>query len=249
MIKYSPARKSKDIYSNELASEIANDLGINEADKISALKEILEEAYLYYVDAKLRQSRQATSKKEDKELLRFSKNLEKSIKILEKLFETSTGSSFRIINEIKNLKTIHEKEQAAILNLIRENKFCIYSDRIISLLDIIAVSAKNASKADHIFEKETDTEIVFFWMSNFIDFWEAFSKIRISEGRYEGEGIYDSPALRIIEKIIKPLNNHISDSSKITLSLVSEAIKLYRRDHDPETDFNPFIDDLKDIGQ
>jgi hypothetical protein len=244
MIRYIPARKSKDIYSNELVAEIAKDLGINEDDKINTLKEILERAYLDYQKNKQRQSKQGTNKKEDKELLRFLKSMEKSVKILEELFETSLGSGFRILRAIKSLDTIHEEERAALLLLIYKEGPRIKTNTINNILNVISNSCKNALSQRHTFEKQTDTVIVFFWMANFIDFWEAFSEIKISEGRE-----YVSPALRIIEKMIKPLNENIDRDYRITLSLVSEAIKLYRKNYDPDTNFNPFIDDPKDIGQ
>lgn len=244
MIKFFPPRKSKDIYSIGLISEIANDLGIKDPEKISDLKEILEQASLSYQKSKKNQARQYTETKEDKELIRFSKSIEKSHRILKDLFDVSLGSSFRFIDSIRNLKTAHLKEKSALYELIHEKEFFIDKKTILSLLEIISLSAKSATKSDHIFTKQTDTEIVFNWLCEFSDFWEAFSKITISEGRE-----YDSPAIRIIIKIIEPINKTVIAKDIITPSLISEAIRIHRKNSNPDSDFNPFTDDPADIGQ
>lgn len=244
MIRFSRPRTTKDLYSTELIHEIANDLGITDPEKIVDLKEILERAALNYIRNKKRQGGQYTEAKENKELLRFSKSIEKSKEILKKLFLSANGAEFRLLHSIQSLQISNPKERSALLDLIQCGNGIVDFEALIRLLDAIQTSANLASKENHIFSKKNDTEIVLQWLWEFSDFWEAFSLVKISEGRE-----FNSPAIRILNKITSPINKIVSIQNRILASLIGEAIKLHRKSRNSAGNSNVFLDNPEDMIQ
>lgn len=222
-------KDASDIYSPEIVSEIAEMLGVDDQYKISQLKDLLEHQADGYFWSIARNDKKHTFKQELAEWERLSRSLNKSKKILSSLI--GQGTSFRLHGALKDSSNL---SRAAIC--IRENVYHDYIAQTSFITDILeeleAISARAADENNKYVtaSKSNDTTaLVLNWLYMIMDFWFQNSDIHISEGK---DG-YVSPSMKILNKMVKPINDNLTYSYRnkyeITHSKLAQAIIKYRK--------------------
>lgn len=227
MINFVPAHKMADLYSDEVINEIHSDLKMESLDIKADLKKLLERSAQEFVSRKQAQKSQFTEGEEIKKLHQLAKSLNKSNSLFTEISETSRLSIFRFYEGLDNCRANSPQTKQVMLDNCYDG-FFLRKKFISEVLNVLECAALEATK-DHQFRfsKSNNTNLVLHWLWSFSDFWDEYSMVTLSEGRWE-DGKYDSPAMKILDKIIAPLNLHLPDADRITSSQLAEAIKLYR---------------------
>lgn len=225
------------IYDSALITKIANQLGIQAVEQVTALQKILEESakqFFWQLDYHSRFTKKQTSKK--------FKQLSAHMKKVKILFDEATKNSLSGTSDF-NDGILHLDKQNPYRELLwdiyRKHEYFITPENISSLLESLQLSFQNASLSQNNFypDKWNKTQLVLSWIWSFDEFWETHSKVPITEGKHviidEVQKItgYKSSAIDILTLIVEPINLYTNDW-KITNSMLGEAIKLRRNSGD-----------------
>ena len=226
-------RKEPNLYSEELITEILKDLKFKDLSKREDFHENLERAANRFMKSKEKNAVKLTKAAQTRSLKELAKHLKKSKQAYIKISKISRSSIFRFYEGLRNCETEHSKEKDLIYDYATD-EYILKPERIEHILEVLEKAALEAVQQRPVFIKRNKTILVLNWLWNFSDEWEECSDIKISEGRFE-EGLdnpkYDSPAMRILEKIAAPLD--------ITNSQIAEAIKMFREHKKTEIPFDP----------
>ena len=237
--KYSPPRKTPNLYSDELYNEICDDLKVKESEQKLYFKETIERAAVSLLESKQRNKDRLTDSQEKSELLRLANSLQKSQKIFNSLFAPSQMTRFRVFTSIKPKKTKREEENEKILREIF-GQYHANPDAINLALKALEETFRDAQKHYYSFGKENKTNLVLQWLWYFSDDWVEISNIRFAKNQD-----YDSPSLRVLKKLIKPINSLLIEEDKITESMLEQAVikhKKYKDKHPQEFQNTELID-------
>lgn len=223
-MKIFPKRRvANDVYSKEVMSEIAYDLDIKNTEDILLFKECLERSALDFIDSKKSNNLRDTEATENRKLKQLAKSLNKSKKLYSEITTEPQRSSFRYLDGLRTVKT-NFTEIREYLFKITHDGFIIKSEGITNLLSVLEEASKEALKHPYHFGKTNKTDLVLSWLWGFSDEWSELSSVIISEGKE-----YQSPAMRILEKIRKPINQSLKVKDHITTSQIAEAIIKHRK--------------------
>lgn len=240
MIRYKTPRKTPDLYSDELFSEIYTAFKPKSHADEEVFKECLERAAESFLRNKSDNNKRFTEKRQEEEFQKLSNYLRKA---KEKYLETTNSAqmgSFRFMSALGSLKPStkkHEEHKRLLFSIVQDGYFQ-YPENIGVLLEVLEQAALETKNQDYIFAKKDKTSLVLVWLWKFSDVWDEYSSITLSEGRYE-EGKYRSKAMEILEAIIAPINAKLDGKDKITNSQIAEAIITYREKKKTEMPFDP----------
>jgi hypothetical protein len=247
IIKHNSPRKTPDLYSEELYNEICSDLGVQDNQQKIYFKETIEQAALFLIKIWQKNPKKLTDGEEKAELKRLAKSLKKTRKILDELCNKEHLGKFRLFGAMNLNKTPDEIETTKILKEIL-GSYHTNTQAISFAFEALEKTALNAVKNNCVFERENKkTTIVLQWIWKFSDDWEEISNIRFAKGVD-----YNSPSMRILKKMIDPINEELlgkkpedESEKKITDSMIEQAVimhKQYQKDHPEEkNDMGDFI--------
>lgn len=202
---YGLPRKTPDLYSSELYEEICSELNIKDHLHKKYFKETIERAALSFLNSKEKNDVRFTKVEEKKELQKLSSYLKKSNDLYKKISDRSQMTSFRLLEGLQKSEISHNETKEVIMALVYDGIF-VNSKAIGNILSVLLQASENAIESDYAFSRENKTELVLQWLWFFSNDWEEISKMTISEGRYDEALLkYDSPAMRILDKLAKPL--------------------------------------------
>lgn len=197
----------KAIYSEDLLEEVLDELEIDSPEKRSNMRvAILNSAMVYnQIKSEYESNYQASgaSKRKLDELV-------KPIELLtKKLGELNNASYYRIAEKLNDSYAGKDNPFYSAFISTENNKLKIYNDDFINFLEQLEKACTEISKRDLVHSAKKDAAIM-GWFEQLLVPWKEYSSIYLTRGMHKAEKQYDTKAVCILEKIMKPLDPSVN---------------------------------------